>query len=168
MPLARKVRWIPLAILLVCTVGCDQVTKHIARTGLSHRESVVLPGGWVELTLAENPGSFLSLGYLLPETVRFTIFTLGVGTGLMALLVYLTNRASISSANFIGLSLIMAGGMSNLLDRLFRHGRVTDFVAIHIGPPHTGIFNAADVLIMAGFAVLIWKIRRNAPHQHHP
>jgi signal peptidase II len=56
----------------------------------------------------------------------------------------------------------MAGGMSNLLDRIFRHGLVTDFVTIHIGPFHTGVFNSADVLIMVGFALIMWRVRRGA------
>jgi signal peptidase II len=123
-------------------------------------DSVSLPGGLVELKLAENPGSFLSLGALLPESARFAVFTLGVGVGLVALLAYLTSRARIGMTHFIGLSLVMAGGMSNLLDRIFRHGLVTDFVTIHIGPFHTGIFNLADVLIMVGFALIIWRSRR--------
>lgn len=160
MRLARKARLACLLFLLVCTVGCDQISKHIARAGLSQMDSVSLPGGLVELKLAENPGSFLSLGALLPGSTRFVIFTLGVGVGLVALLAYLISRARIDRTHFIGLSFVMAGGMSNLLDRIFRHGLVTDFVTIHIGPFHTGIFNPADVLIMAGLALIIWRFRR--------
>ena len=61
---------------------------------------------------------------------------------------------------FIGLSLVVAGGMSNLLDRIFRNGQVTDFAIIQIGPFHTGVFNAADVLIMIGIGVIICTIRK--------
>ena len=160
MTLARKLRLVCLMTLLVCTVGCDQITKHIAREGLSQMDSVKLPGGLVELKLAENPGSFLSLGALLPEPARFAVFTLGVGVGLAILLGYLASRTRIDMTHFIGLSLIMAGGLSNLLDRIFRHGLVTDFVTIHVGPFHTGIFNSADVLIMIGLALIIWRFRR--------
>jgi len=158
MTLARKLRLVCLTILLVCTVGCDQISKRIAREGLSQTDSVSLSGGLVELKLAENPGSFLSLGALLPESARFAVFTLGVGAGLVALLAYLTSRALIDMTRFVGLSFVVAGGMSNLLDRIFRHGLVTDFVTIHVGPFHTGVFNSADVLIVAGFAVLIWRL----------
>lgn len=160
MTLARKLRLACLMILLVCTVGCDQISKHIARAGLSQMDSVSLPGGLVELKLAENPGSFLSLGALLPESARFVVFTLGVGVGLVALLAYLTSRARIDLTHFIGLTFVMAGGMSNLLDRIFRHGLVTDFITIRVGPFHTGIFNSADVLIMGGFALIVCGFRR--------
>jgi signal peptidase II len=53
--------------------------------------------------------------------------------------------------------------MSNLFDRVTRQGLVTDFVFIRVGPFHTGVFNAADVMVMVGMAVLvidIWRRRR--------
>jgi signal peptidase II len=124
--------------------------------------SVTLPGGFGELRLAENPGSFLSLGAFLPDTTRFAIFTFGVGVGLFALFVYLTICAQIHVVRFIGLSLVMAGGMSNLVDRIFHHGLMTDFVTIHLGPLHTGVFNAADILIMIGVAAIICTFRKKA------
>jgi signal peptidase II len=164
MTLSRKLRLACLMTLLVCTVGCDQTSKHIARAGLSQGDSVRLPGGMVELKLADNPGSFLSLGAPLPDSARFSVFTLGVGVSLVALFAYLTSRARIDLTRFIGLSCVVAGGMSNLLDRIFRRGLVTDFVTVHVGPFHTGVFNWADVLITVGFGIIIWTLRtRTAP-----
>lgn len=159
MMLSRKLRLALLLMFLVCTVGCDQTSKHVARARLSQMGSVMLPGGLVELRLAQNPGSFLSFGALLPPPVRLAVFTWGVGVGLAALLVYLTRRACLEAVPLIGLSLIIAGGTSNLLDRILRHGLVTDFITIHIGPIHTGVFNAADVLIMSGLGLIIWRLR---------
>ena len=162
MTLSRELRLAFLMLILVCTVGCDQTTKHIARTTLSQTGALTLPGGFVQLGLAENPGSFLSLGDRLPHQVRFTVLTLGVGIGLVALLAYLLSGARIDTLRFLGLSLVVAGGMSNLLDRIFRNGRVTDFAILHIGPFHTGVFNAADVLIMVGIGVVICAIRKRS------
>jgi signal peptidase II len=119
-----------------------------------------MSGGLVELRLAENPGSFLSLGALLPDSARFAFFTLGVGAGLLALTGYLTRRSRIGLMRFIGLSLVMAGGISNVLDRIFNHGLVTDFATVRIGPLHTGVFNVADVLIMIGIGAMIWSLRK--------
>lgn len=158
--IAPKLRSAGLIILLTLTVGCDQLSKHIARTALSPAHSVSLSGGLVELKLAENPGSFLSLGGLLPESYRFAVFTVGVGFGMLALFAYLTSRPGIDMRHFIGLSFVLAGGMSNVLERVFRHGLVTDFVTIHIGPFHTGVFNWADVLILVGSALLVWRLQR--------
>ena len=63
-----------------------------------------------------------------------------------------------------GLLLFVAGGMSNLIDRIAM-GSVIDFLNIGIGPFRTGIFNVADVAIMAGVALLAterWRARRAA------
>ena len=48
----------------------------------------------------------------------------------------------------VGLVLFLAGGISNLVDRIAM-GSVIDFLNIGIGPVRTGIFNVADVAIMA-------------------
>lgn len=162
MTLSRTLRWICLLFLLTCVVGCDQTAKHVARTRLSQLSSVSFSGGLLELRLAENPGGFLSLGAQLPESARFAAFNFAVALGLAGLLVYLTSSARMGRTRFLGLALILAGGTSNLLDRLFRNGLVTDFATINLGPFRTGIFNWADVLIVTGFAVMVWSLRKAA------
>jgi signal peptidase II len=57
--------------------------------------------------------------------------------------------------------LVAGGGISNLIDRLFYDGRVTDFLNIGIGSFRTGIFNLADMAILAGALLLI--LSRYAP-----
>ena len=47
-----------------------------------------------------------------------------------------------------GFVLFLAGGLSNLTDRI-AIGSVIDFLNVGIGPLRTGIFNVADVAIMA-------------------
>jgi signal peptidase II len=159
MRFSRKLRLLILLLVLGCAGGCDQASKHLARSGLDHVGSVTLPGGFGELRLAENPGSFLSCGDSLSKPFRLALFTVITGVGMLGLFAYLVGTR-VGRYNFIGLALIWAGGTSNLIDRVTRHGLVTDFVIIRVGPFHTGIFNAADVMIMAGVAFLIyhhWK-----------
>ena len=163
MTLSRKLRVALLAGILLCTVGCDQTSKHLARTVLSHERSVALPGRVVEFQLADNPGSFLSVGALLPNPARFVVFTIGVGVGLTVLAAYLAGCARISARRFFSLALVLAGGMGNLLDRVLRDGLVTDFAVIRIGPFHTGVFNFADVLIVIGAGVMAWTFRKGNP-----
>jgi signal peptidase II len=160
MNLSRKLRLACLTCVLVCTIGCDQASKHLARSVLASADPVILPGGLVELRLAENPGSFLSLGALLPEPIRFAVFTLVVGGGLLALIAYLTSHARMGMLRFAGLSLVISGGIGNLLDRIFRHGLVTDFAIIRIGPVHSGIFNIADTLILLGMGIIFFTLRK--------
>jgi signal peptidase II len=162
--LSRKFRLLILSLVLGCTVGCDQASKHLARTELKHR-SIALPGGWGEFRLAENSGSFLSFGGSLPESWRFALLTVGVGVGLLGLLAYLARSSQLGCVSFIGLALAWAGGTSNLIDRVTRDGQVTDFLLLRAGPLHTGVFNAADVVIMFGTTLLLYDLwKRNQPY----
>ena len=156
---SRTLRFLAVALILISTAGCDQVTKHLARKQLNQFESSALPGGFVELTLAENPGAFLSLGASLPQRVRASLFTAGIGLGLALLLIYLLRAVAIPRLSFFGLVLIWAGGMSNLWDRFTRDGLVTDFMVIRVGPLHTGVFNVADLTIVAGTIMVIASFR---------
>jgi signal peptidase II len=161
MQFSRKIRLLILLVVLGCCAGCDQASKHLARSGLEHSGPVTLPGGFGELRVAENPGSFLSLGDSLPKPLRLALFTVGTGVCMAGLFAFLVGtRSRLGSFQFIGLALIWVGGTSNLIDRVARHGLVTDFVVIRIGPLHTGIFNAADVMIMAGVGILMWYFAR--------
>jgi signal peptidase II len=64
-------------------------------------------------------------------------------------------------ARVIPLALVAGGGISNLIDRLVFDGRVTDFLNVGIGSFRTGIFNLADMAILAGALLLI--LRRYTP-----
>jgi signal peptidase II len=159
MNLSRSIRLIILLLVLGGTVGCDQTTKHIARTKLNQSDSVMFMGGLGELQLAENSGAFLSLGDSLPQAIRTLVFTVAGGIGLLAMFGYLLLRPRWHWLAFYGLAMVMAGGASNLIDRIMRNGLVTDFLTLRFGPLHTGVFNVADVLVMLGitlFALSAW------------
>ena len=166
MSVSRTLRLTILSLMLGCTIGCDQTTKYLARAQLGQQNSIVLPVGLGELRLAQNPGSFLSLGASFPQPLRFAFLTVGVALGLLLLLVWLVELARKSWLSFLGLALVMAGGVSNLIDRVTQQGLVTDFIFVRIGPVHTGILNLADSMIMTGITVLtcaLWKQRYRLP-----
>jgi signal peptidase II len=88
----------------------------------------------------------------LPKPVRTVVFIVATGVLLTGLLTFgLPNRVGGLSA--LVLALFMAGGFSNLVDRVLR-GSVIDFLNVGIGHLRTGVFNVADVAIMAGAALL--------------
>lgn len=151
MKLAKRTLLITL-ILFSC-VGCDQVTKNIARHSLANAETVAFLNNMFRLQYAENPGAFLSLGAGSPENIRFWIFTLVAGIFLAGLLVYLLVSPENSKAQIIAISLVVGGGIGNLIDRIFNEGRVIDFMNIGIGSLRTGVFNVADIAISFG---IVW------------
>lgn len=156
-------RFLLISIVLVCCVGCDQAVKSLAQSRLSYAEVWSLLGDTVRLQLTHNQGAFLSLGASLPEVWRQVLFGVGVGVMLIALFLYAIFSRKLSAVGAFAISLYIAGGASNLADRILYDGHVLDFINLGIGPLRTGIFNVADVFIMAGAVVLaVHEIRRHA------
>jgi signal peptidase II len=152
-------RFIVVMLTLCCCVGCDQVSKSAARTMLHSGVTESLFSDSLRLQLTENPGSFLSLGASLPEHLRFTLFTAAVAVILVGLVCAALFARRLSTARFVALALVAGGGISNLIDRLLYDGRVTDFLNVGIGSLRTGIFNLADMAILAGALLLVLRMR---------
>jgi signal peptidase II len=147
---------VALIFVLVSCVSCDQATKSMAQTHLSATQSLSFLDGSVLFHYAENSGAFLSLGAGLPDVVRQWIFVFMVAALLGGMLLFVIKSArQLSTGMLIAFVLLFAGGVSNLIDRVLNEGRVVDFVSIGIGPLRTGIFNVADVYIMAGVFLLV-------------
>ena len=160
-------RFIVVMLTLSCCVGCDQVSKTAARSLLHSGAAESLFAGSLRLQLTENPGSFLSLGASLPEQLRFSLFTAGVTVVLVGLVCAALFARRLTTARFVALALIAGGGFSNLIDRLLYNGRVTDFLNVGIGSLRTGIFNLADMAILAGALLLVLRMRA-APASRTP
>jgi signal peptidase II len=142
-----------LLMAIGATIGCDRVTKHVAATTLSERPGRSFLADTFRLEYVENTGAFLGVGADWPVAVRTAVF--GVGNGL--LLVALTvsaMRGRWPRRALLGVALFVAGGASNLLDRI-TDGMVIDFMNVGIGSLRTGIFNVADMAIMIGAGILV-------------
>jgi signal peptidase II len=139
--------------IIVATVGLDQFTKVLARDHLGGQFLTYL-GDTMRLQLTENTGAFLSLGATMDPTLRMLIFTLGIGVFLVATIWMLVRNAKMNHWSTVSLSLIVAGGIGNLIDRAAK-GSVTDFMNVGIGWLRTGVFNVADMAIMAGIGIML-------------
>lgn len=146
-------RWLFVLPLLLMMVACDQTTKRLAAELLEGLGPHPYMGGSVELLYAENSGAFLGIGARLTDATRFWLFTVGVSAMLVLFLVKL-HRAE-SRLELIGWSLIVGGGLGNLIDRVLRDGRVIDFLRVGVGELRTGIFNFADAAIVIGLVALL-------------
>ncbi|HKE95935.1 MAG TPA: signal peptidase II [Povalibacter sp.] len=152
-----------ICAVLVCSVGCDQVTKSAAKAWLPRAEVWSYFGDTVRLQLTGNSGAFLSLGDSLPEGWRRGILSIGVGGILFGLLAYLLRKKPLDARTVLPLSLVIGGGISNLIDRVLYDGYVVDFINVGIGPLRTGIFNIADVAISTGVVWLLLGELRGKP-----
>lgn len=148
-----------LWILLICVpcVGLDQFTKMQATAHLMGRPAMSFWDDTFRLQYAVNPGAWGSLGSQLPDPIRKLVFTIGVGLILAVLMGYIIRTAQPRIVT-IALSLVLAGGLGNLIDRAL-YGQVVDFMYMglkSISWMHTNIFNVADVAIMIGGGLLLY------------
>jgi signal peptidase II len=144
-----------VSVLLLGCVGCDQVTKEVARSQLTLGESHAFLGDTFRLIHVENPGAFLGLGANLPELARVVVFQGGICVLILGLLWAAAFRSETRPWQVAGFTLLAASGIGNLIDRILNDGLVTDFLNIGVGGLRTGIFNVADVVGMVGFVVLL-------------
>ncbi|MFI5368877.1 MAG: signal peptidase II [Spirochaetia bacterium] len=150
-----------MLFIVLTSVGCDQATKQLARTGLMDRGAISIMDGVVVLRYVENEGGFLSLGSRLPRparTVTFVAFPLFI---LFWIIFSLARNKETGWRFILGFSFIAGGGFGNLIDRLFRDGRVSDFIIMGIGPVRTGVFNLADLSVLIGCLLLLAGPRKS-------
>jgi len=146
----------PLAVaaLVICLViVSDQFTKFLVRKTMHPGEHRSFLGGFIQFIHVENHGGFLGVLSQTGEETRYFLLTIGVSLLLAAGFFYLLFRAR-KLWLVIYLAMVMGGGLSNLLDRFFLHGGVTDFILLQLFSMHTGIFNLADVYILSGSCLL--------------
>ncbi len=143
-----------VALVVLSSVGCDRVTKRYAEAVLPGAGRISLARDTLRIEYVENRGAFLGMGAQLPPAARKALFMAGsAAIALLATLAALWGRGR-SRSEVIALALVAGGGIGNLWDRLARGGSVVDFLNLGIGPVRTGIFNVADLAIVAGVVLL--------------
>ena len=146
-----------IAILLVTVflcVGCDHVTKEIARSQLAVGETVSFFGDTLRLQHVENPGAFLGMGSNLSSETRTLVFLFG-GTAVVGLaLIWSFGSQHLNRFQTIGAALMCGGGIGNMIDRYTQSGYVTDFLNIGVNNFRTGIFNIADFALLTGVSMI--------------
>ena len=140
------------------SIGLDQYTKVLATRYLLSSEPLSWFNDFFVLTYSINHGAFLGMGHKLPEGIRDLIFSGAVSVFLAAFTFYALSNKSFTRIHHIACALVISGGVSNLYDRITNNGGVVDFMNMGIGGLRTGIFNVADMAIMAGVFILIFTL----------
>jgi signal peptidase II len=147
----------------------DQWTKQLALQHVQGHPPRVYLGGIFRIEFAENPGAFLSLGAAMSPEMRFWVFVVTVGAFLVGAGWVLFRDRKLDRLSAFSLSVILGGGIGNLIDRSTRpnHG-VVDFLNLGLGDFRTGIFNVADMAIMLGVILLAWQSLRSGRASETP
>lgn len=156
--MSRRQRTLLTLAIIACCVSCDQVSKGIATEQLANSGPMDFGGGALRLQYAENPGAFLGLCDALPHSARTLLLSYIVAASLAGFLAYLLRARALSVSSLCACALVCGGGIGNLIDRFTRDGLVVDFLNCGLGGWRTGIFNVADMAILAG---ALWLFGRS-------
>lgn len=136
-------------IIILSIIVVDQIIKTIivAKTNI---DFTIIPGV-LKLSYVENTGGAYGLG---ADSILVLI-------GINILLIVFIATLLIKGKNLEtkirrGLELVLAGGISNLLDRLLR-GYVIDYIDISSLVKYP-VFNIADISIVCGVIIIIIAI----------
>ncbi len=138
------------AIIIIILFLADQYTKQLAVEQLKDRPAYVLIDGVLELQYLENRGS--AFGML--QNQKFFILFVGV-VFLLVILFFLLKLPEKKKYNIVHilLSVIVAGGLGNMADRI-RLDYVVDFISFVL--IHYPIFNVADCYIVVATVLLFF------------
>ena len=142
-----------LSLTIIICVYCDQSTKAEARSHLLGHSSISMLDNTFYLVYAENTGTMFGVGSKLPENIRHLLFVGFVGIVLLGAIAFVLAK-SLRITTVLAVSLVVGGGIGNLIDRVIHNGSVIDFMLIKIGPIESGIFNIADIAITFGTCIL--------------
>lgn len=139
-------------LIIVILIVADQLIKMAVTHNFAVFECInVIHFGKheiINLRFIENDGA--SWGIFSGRTTLLLIITIAA---LLVGVVYLYFYAPKKPFFIISLSLIIAGGIGNLIDRIFRNGKVVDYIELaFVDFP---IFNLADICVTVGGALFI-------------
>lgn len=126
----------------------DQFSKYYISTHFYYGQSKPIIEGVVNFTYIHNRGA--AFGILQDQQWLFLSLT----TIIIVLCVgMLIKKAFNNRLMFWALTLIITGGLGNLIDRVFRGGNVVDFIDLQF--IKFAIFNIADCCVVAGAALIV-------------
>ena len=151
----------------------DQVTKYaIVHGPVVERPIVVIPH-FFSLTFGENSGALFGMFSGAKEPWRTILLLIVPLVAIVLVLIFLRSTGAKDRLALVALSLILGGALGNQLDRLFRGGRVVDFLDVYadvqpvrgwlvgmFGSSHWYTFNVADSAVVVGALLLALELLR--------
>lgn len=138
-------------LLSLVIIIFDQFTKLKAVKLLMHKKPYIIIKDFIQFHYVENRGA--AFGILQDKKLFFIIITLLVIIGTSYYLIH--NYYDLHNLTRIGIALLLAGAIGNLIDRV-RLGYVIDFISVRlINAYDFPVFNIADISIVIGTVVIM-------------
>lgn len=137
--------FIALVVGLLLAVA-DQVIKYFISVDLKPIGSVTVIDNILDFTYVENRG--VAFGMFSGMRWIFIVLTAAL---IVAIIIYMFVKKPKSKLFYVCVSLIVGGGIGNLIDRIF-YGYVIDYISLSFFDP---VCNFADYCITVGTILLV-------------
>ena len=132
-------------------VLADQISKTMVRKTMSLYESIPVIPKFFHLTYVTNDGMAFGLNFPFGTYIFLAISIIFTGF----IFWYLWTIKDDGIVIRMGIGLILAGAIGNLIDRVFL-GFVVDFLDFMIGDFHWYVFNFADSYVTIGMGFVLY------------
>ena len=136
-----------ILFIILISICIDQIVKQIVIKNVFN-SSIQIIKGVLNFTYVENTGGAYGIGS--NNILIFIIINIIILGILMKFAI--SKREEIDTISLIAISLIIAGGIGNLIDRVAR-GYVIDFIDINPVFKYP-VFNIADIFVVTGCIVI--------------
>lgn len=127
----------------------DQISKWYFATNFALGESAEFIPGLIDFIYIHNTGS--AWGMFSGQTLFLVLITSIVMVVCVFILIKLRKSNMVMTW---AITLVLSGGLGNLIDRIFRDGKVVDFLHFEFYPEFP-VFNIADCAVVIGGGLLI-------------
>jgi len=133
----------------------DQISKILIALNLNLYESKSVIPGFFNLTHVRNKGAIFGFFSHLDSFWIYALLTVASLAAFVLVAYYFVKTPSSDTFLKLSLSLILAGALGNLTDRIFR-GSVIDFLDFYVKDWHWPVYNVADSCVTIGAVLLIY------------
>ncbi|MGE0268982.1 MAG: signal peptidase II [Candidatus Omnitrophota bacterium] len=138
-------------IITISLVFIDRISKLFFAELLDLGESIPVIKGVLHMTLVHNTG--IAFGFFKDQGIVFIVIpVIAIFLLIFNIYYYRQNDEALCRTYIVGFTLILAGAIGNLIDRIM-YGYVIDFIDVRFWP----VFNIADSAITVGAAIIAWK-----------
>ena len=137
-------------VIAAAVIALDQLTKYFVRANMQPGDSIPVIGNWLRILYVRNTGTAFSMfaGNKWITVVLTSVLIIA------CIIFVIKEAASGSKVTAILLTFVIAGGVSNLIDRLTL-GYVTDMISCG----SFAVFNVADIGVTCGcFLTVIYLL----------
>ena len=141
--------FVSAVITALLALGADQYTKYFIASNFELGEGREFLKGFIDIQYIHNTGG--AWGLLSGSTLILLSLTCLI---MVFLVIYLVKWGKGSKLLLWAVCLVISGGIGNLIDRVFRDGKVIDFLHFEFYPTFP-VFNVADIAVVTGAGLLI-------------